>query len=181
MKELSLNILDIAKNSVKAKADLIEITINEDTENDLLSIKIKDDGIGMSKEFLEKVRDPFTTTRTTRKFGMGIPLFELAAIQAEGSFQISSEENIGTDVEASFKYSSIDRAPLGDITGTMVTLISGSPEIDFLYKHIYSGKEFVFDTREVREALGNDVSLAENEVLTWISGCLNEGIEEIKQ
>ena len=122
MKELSLHILDIVKNSVKAKADLIEIKIDEDRAGNRLVIEIIDDGCGMSEEFLKRVRDPFTTTRTTRKVGMGIPLFEMAAVMAGGSFDISSKVGEGTKVAAVFAYDSIDRAPLGDMVGTMQTI-----------------------------------------------------------
>ena len=178
MKELSLHILDIAKNSVKANASLIEIIIDEDIENNLLSIDINDNGCGMSREFLEKVKDPFSTTRTTRKVGMGISLFEAAANQCGGVLDISSEEGVGTKIHVTFIYDSIDRAPVGDMPGTMQTLISGSPEIDFLYRHTISGKEFVLDTKEIRKVLG-DVSLDTPEVSLWIYDFVKDGLDEI--
>ena len=175
MKELSLHILDIAKNSVKAEAKRIDITVFEDIENDVLSIVIKDDGYGMSEEFLKKVRDPFTTTRTTRKAGLGIPLFEAAAVQSGGEFVITSKENVGTEVKAVFGYSNIDRAPLGDMPETMITLISGSPEIRFVYTHKTNSKEFVFDTDEIKKQLG-DISISTPEILNWICEYIKEGI-----
>lgn len=178
MKELSLHILDIAKNSVKAKASLIEIVIEENTEKNLLTIEINDNGCGMSKEFLSRVRDPFSTTRTTRKVGMGIPLFEAAAVQCGGKVDIDSKPGAGTWFKAYFEYNHIDRAPLGDMAGTMQTLISGSPEIDFLYRHTKDGKTFIFDTKEIRKALG-EVPLDSPEVLLWIDGYIKEGLEEI--
>ena len=116
MKELSLHILDIAKNSVKAGASKIEITVSISESDDRLEIIISDNGCGMSKEFLARVRDPFTTTRTTRKAGLGIPLFEAAALQSGGDFDIESEEGVGTVVRAGFGYSNIDRAPLGSMS-----------------------------------------------------------------
>ncbi len=179
MKELSLNILDIAKNSVKAMATLVEIIIDENINDNLLTIVISDDGCGMSGEFLSRVRDPFTTTRTTRKVGMGIPLFELAANQAGGALDIKSELDKGTVVTATFLYDSIDRAPIGDIVGTIITLISGSPEIDFRYIHRINGSEFVFDTKEIKTVLGN-VPLDSLEVLSWITDYISEGLNEIK-
>ncbi len=178
MKELSLHILDIAKNSVKAKATLIEIIVDEDTNKNLLTIEIKDNGCGMSKEFLRTVKDPFSTTRTTRKVGMGISLFEAAAVQCGGKLDISSEVGVGTTLTTTFELDSIDRAPLGDMAGTMVTLISGSPSIDFMYKHIKDEKEFVLDTRELRQILG-EVSLDMPDVLMWIEEYINEGLIEI--
>lgn len=179
MKELSLNILDIAKNSVKAGASLIEIIVDEERDGNLLKIVIADDGCGMSKEMLARVRDPFTTTRTTRKVGMGIPLFELAAEQAGGGLDITSEEGRGTCVTATFLYDSIDRAPLGDIAGTMVTLISGSPEINFRYTHRIDGREFELDTEKIKDIMG-DVPIESTEVLSWIMDYISEGITELE-
>ena len=174
MKELSLHILDIAKNSVKAGATLIEILISEDKKNNLLTIDIKDNGCGMSEEFLKTVKDPFSTTRTTRKVGMGISLFEAAAMQCGGGLDINSRLGEGTTVHTYFEYDSIDRAPIGDMAGTMQTLISGSPNIDFLYVRTRDDKSFTMDTREIKEALGG-VSLDTPEVLMWINEFIEEG------
>lgn len=178
MKELSLHILDIAKNSVKAKATVIEIEIIEDIKKNLLSIGIKDNGCGMDKEFLKRVRDPFSTTRTTRKVGMGIPLFEAAAVQCGGKVDITSEVGKGTEFTAYFEYDHIDRAPIGDMAGTMETLIAGSPEIDFLYRHIKQDKTFIMDTKEIKTVLG-DVPLDVPEVLSWIEEFIKEGLGEL--
>ncbi len=178
MKELSLHILDIAKNSVKAKASLIEIVVTEDEEKNLFSIGINDNGCGMTEEFLQTVKDPFSTTRTTRKVGMGIPLFEAASVQCGGGLQITSKVGVGTKVLADFQHNHIDRAPLGDMAGTMKTLIWGSPEIDFLYRHKKNGAEFVLDTRELRKILGG-VPLDTPDVLEWIEGYIKEGLNGI--
>jgi len=178
MKELSLHILDIAKNSVKAKASLIEVIINEDEEKNLLSIGINDNGCGMTEEFLKTVRDPFSTTRTTRKVGMGIPLFEAASQQCGGKLDITSEVGVGTKVCATFELNHIDRAPLGDMPGTMKTLIWGSPEIDFLYRHTKNGQEFTLDTREIKQVLGG-VPLDNPDVLAWIDEYIIEGLNGI--
>lgn len=178
MKELSLHILDIAENSVKAKASLIEITVSEDEKNDLLTIEIKDNGCGMSEEFLKNVKDPFSTTRTTRRVGMGLSLFEAAAEQCGGSLDISSKEGVGTTVLVTFKLNHIDRAPLGDMAGTMETLIGGSPDIDFIYRHKRGEKEFLLDTVNIREMLSG-VPLDTPEVLIWIGDYINEGINEL--
>ena len=132
----------------------------------------------MSKEFLQTVKDPFSTTRTTRKVGMGISLFEAAAVQCGGKLDITSEVGVGTTLTTTFELDSIDRAPLGDMAGTMVTLISGSPSIDFMYKHTKDNKEFVLDTREVRQILG-EVTLDMPDVLMWIEEYINEGLIEI--
>lgn len=178
MKELSLHILDIAKNSVRAKATLIEITIEENVKENFLLAEISDNGCGMSEELLKRVKDPFATTRTTRRVGMGIPLLTLAAEQCGGGVEISSEPNVGTKLTVRFLYDHIDRAPLGDMTGTIITLISGSPETDFLYTHKKNGKSFVLDTRELKKILG-EVPLDEPEVLSWIDEYMAEGLKGI--
>ena len=178
MRELSLHILDIAKNSVKAGAGLIEIVIDENEEKNLLSIGIYDDGCGMSEEFLKTVKDPFSTTRTTRKVGMGIPLFMAAAEACGGGLSITSEVGVGTRLDVTFEHNHIDRAPLGDMAGTMQTLVSGSPEIDFLYRHTKNGQEFVLDTREIKNILGG-VPLDTPDVLAWLDGYIKEGLGDI--
>ena len=178
MKELSLHILDIAENSVKAKASKIEITVSEDTKNNLLTIGIKDNGCGMSEEFLKTVKDPFSTTRTTRRVGMGLSLFEAAAQQCGGGLDIKSKEGEGTEVYVTFALNHIDRAPLGDMAGTIETLIGGSPDIDFIYRHKKDGAEFVLDTEEIRETLAG-VPLDTPEVILWIGDFINEGINEL--
>ena len=179
MKELSLHILDIAKNSVKAKATVIEIDVTEDIEKNLLTIEIRDNGCGMSEEFLKTVKDPFSTTRITRKVGMGISLFEAAAVQCGGKLDITSKVGAGTTLTVTFEYDNIDRAPIGDMAGTMQTLISGSPTIDFIYRHIKNTKEFILDTMEIKQVLG-DVPLDTPDVLLWIDGYVNEGLCELK-
>lgn len=181
MKELSLNVLDIAKNSVKAKATLISITIRE--ENHVLTLTIEDDGCGMKSEILEGVVNPFYTTRTTRKVGMGIPLLKLAAEQTGGKVEITSRhesefaDSHGTRVVAMFHTDHIDFTPLGDLVSTMETLIMGSPEIDFVFLHETEQRSVRLDTREIREILGADVPLDSFEVIQWISGFLREQYE----
>lgn len=175
MKELSLNILDITMNSVKAKASLISITLIED-EQGWLTIEIVDDGCGMSDEMVASVTDPFCTTRTTRKVGLGIPLLKLAAEQTGGNVKIASstcEETHGTTVTARFDTRHIDFTPLGDMVETVCTLIQGSPDIDFVYSHQTPDFLVSFDTRELRAVLGN-VSLAEWEIISWIRDNLRE-------
>lgn len=178
MKELSLHILDIAQNSVKAGATLIQITIEEDTVADTLRITVADNGCGMDKDLLQRVRDPFTTTRTTRKVGMGIPLLEAAAVQCGGGLDIQSQPGVGTTLTAWFGLSHIDRAPVGDMPGTMGVLVSGSPQLDFVYTHRVDGASFTFDTREIRTALGG-VPLREPEVMAWIQDYIREGLETL--
>lgn len=182
MKELSLNILDIAQNSVKAGADTIKIFLEENDET--LTITIIDNGCGMNKEFLENVQDPFCTTRTTRKVGMGIPLFKLAAEQTEGELKISSRtkeeypQNHGTEISALFYKNHIDFTVLGDIVSTVVTLIQGQPNIHWQFCHTVNNKQVSVDTEELKAVLG-DVPLDNFEVICWIKEYLSEQYDEI--
>ena len=177
MKELSLNVLDIVENSTKAKASLVEISITEN--NSELKIEITDDGIGMTREILDSVTNPFCTTRKTRRVGLGIPLFKLAAEQTGGEFKIISKHideypnAHGTVVSAAFSKEHIDFTPLGDIISTIVTLIQGHPTVDFLFTHTTNDKSVRLDTRELREVLG-DVPLDSFEILIWIRDYLTE-------
>lgn len=183
MKELSLNILDIAENSVRANATLVTITIIEDSET--LKVTIGDNGCGMTKEILENVTNPFCTTRTTRKVGLGIPLLKLQAEQTGGSVTIVSRhesefpDTHGTETEALFYKNHIDMTPLGDIIATVITLIQCNPHLDFLFTHTASNGEVKLDTRELREVLG-DVPLNTVEVIMWIKENLTEQYEALK-
>ena len=178
MKEISLHILDIMQNSVTAGASLIELFITESADEDVFKFYIKDDGCGMDEEFVKNVTSPFTTKRTTRKVGLGIPLLKLAAEITGGGIEIDSEVGVGTKIEAFFSYSSIDRMPLGNIVDTMFTLITSYPEIDFLYTHKVNDKEFILDTRQMREILAG-VPFTEPDVSKWIHGYLKEGEEDL--
>ena len=178
MKELSLNILDISHNSVKSNADCISITVSESIKNDVVSIEITDNGCGMDEDFLSRVTDPFVTTRTTRKVGLGIPLLRQHALDTEGSFKIESKIGEGTTVYASFKLSHLDRAPLGDLPSTVVSLISAAPDIRFIYKHITDSGSFEFDTQTVKAEL-DGISLAEPEILVWIGEYIKENLQSI--
>ena len=176
MRELSLNVLDIAQNSIVAAATLVTITVEE--TNGMLRICIGDNGRGMTAEQLEQIRDPFYTTRTTRRVGMGIPLFRMAAEMAGGSLTVESEVGVGTTVTATFQLDHIDRMPLGDMAGTIETLIRLNPSIDFLYRHTVGTESFELDTRTLREVLG-DVPLSEPDIMEWIGANLEEGIQSV--
>jgi len=179
MLEISLHILDIVNNSVKANASLISVTVNEAKKENLLKVTIEDNGCGMDQDFLAQVLDPFRTTRTTRKVGMGLSLFKAAAENTGGGLTIESEKGVGTKVYVHFVYDHIDRQPLGDMGETMLTLISGNTTIDFLYTHIVDDKVFTLDTREIKSVLGEEVSLGSPEIVMWLSEYIKEGLEEI--
>ncbi len=166
--ELSLHMLDILQNSVEAGAKLIKVEIIENLKEDLLSIIIEDDGRGMDQETLSKIKDPFFTTRTTRKVGLGIPLFTEAARQCQGNLDIQSSLGKGTKLEVTFRHSHIDRAPLGDIAGTIAGFIGANPNIDVLYAHKKNGNSILLDTRDLKKEL-DGVPLSNLEVIKWIS------------
>ena len=176
MRELSLNILDIAQNSISAGASLITIEVNENTVEKTLLIGIYDNGCGMSEEQVKSVIDPFFTTRTTRKVGMGIPLFKMAAEQTGGSLEIKSELGVGTEVLAHFNTDSVDFTPLGDVASTIQMLITMNTDRDFVYNLKVNEKEFVCDTRELKAILG-DVPLDTYEVSQWILEFIKENTE----
>ena len=180
MNELSLHILDICQNSIKADASLVEITICEDTVTNLYTIVIKDNGTGMNKKTLSQVSDPFFTTRTTRKVGMGVSLFKMAAELCEGTFTIESTVGVGTIVTASFVKSHIDRAPLGAIDETVTILMLNESDIDILYKHTVNDKEYIFDTREVRQVL-DGIPFTDYSVIEWVKNNIKDGINIIQE
>ena len=178
MQELSLNVLDVAENSVRANASLIRIGVEEDAAADRLTITIQDNGKGMTREQVETVIDPFYTTRTTRKVGLGIPFFRMAAQLTGGDLTIRSEVGAGTTVTATFGLTSIDRMPLGDINGTIATLVQCNPGIDWLYTRRKDGREMVMDTRQFREVL-EDMPLDSPEVLGFLRDYLAENTAEL--
>ncbi len=178
MRELSLNVMDVAQNSVRAEASLVRITVEESDKEDRLSIIIADDGCGMTEEQVQQVIDPFFTTRTTRKVGLGVPLFKLSAEQTGGSFDIKSKKGVGTTTTANYVKSHVDMTPLGDINSTVKILIQCNPDIDFVYTCTTDNGSFSLDTRELREVLG-DVSLDTPDVLEWITDFLEENTKEI--
>lgn len=178
MPEISLHILDVAENSVRAGASLVKIEVLADTARNTLSITIADNGCGMSGEQLAKVSDPFFTTRSTRRVGLGIPFFKQAAEGTGGSFSIRSKEGAGTVTEAVFVLDSIDRMPLGDMTATIHTLVTCHEEMEFYYRYARDGREFTLDTREMKEILGN-VPLSSPEVSGFLKEYLDENRREV--
>ena len=173
MKDLSLYVLDLVQNSLRAEAKYVSILVKDSISKDLLEIIIEDNGHGMDSELLAKVTNPFVTTRTTREFGMGIPFFQMAAQLSGGTFQIDSTLGHGTTLRGVFVRSHINILPLGDMTETMVTLIQGAPDVDFLYCYETDSQLLKFDTKEIREIL-EDVPLNMPDVLGWIRDYLKE-------
>ena len=172
MKEIALYTLDIAQNSITAQAKRLDITLTE--EGETITLSIRDDGTGMAPELLARVSDPFTTTRTTRAMGLGLPLLRLAAEQTGGSVEITSTEGAGTTLRAVFNAAHIDCPPPGDMGDTLSLLIQGAPVLEIVYTRAAHGRRFRLDTAELREQLGPQVSLAQPEVALWVRDYIRE-------
>ena len=178
MKELSLHIMDIMQNSVAAGAGLIELDLNEQPDKDFLEFTITDNGCGMDEDMVKRIIDPFTTGRTTRRVGLGIPLLKLAAENTGGGISIKSEVGVGTKVTARFGYHHIDREPLGDMAQTVHQIITSYEETDFLYRHTVGKNTLSVDTRELKKIL-DGVSFKTPEVLLWLLEYLKDGETEL--
>lgn len=178
MQELSLNVLDIAQNSVRANASMITITITERTAEHFLEISIADNGCGMTEEQVVQVVDPFFTTRTTRKVGLGVPFFKMSAESTGGSFSIVSQVGKGTTTTASYHTDHIDMLPVGDMNATILSLITMNPDMDFVYRHERDHKIYTLDTRELKAVL-EDVPLNTPEVVSYLKESLEEGEAEL--
>ena len=178
MQDLSLHILDIVENAIVSKASQVAIRITEDPEQDQMIVEIEDDGEGIPTHLLEKVVDPFFTTRSTRKVGLGLSLLQQAAQACEGDLQVQSLKEKGTLVRASFRYNHIDRKPLGDMASTMVTLIVGNPQMDFYYVHRKGDKNFSFDTVELKREL-DDVPIDHPKVIQFVRKEIHKGLKDL--
>ena len=174
MRELALHVLDLVQNSLRAGADLIEVEILENTDLDRLTIIVRDDGCGMEESLKAKVLGPFTTTRTTRKVGLGLPLLKMAAERAGGRLILESEPGKGTVVEAAFQHSHIDRMPLGDMAATMLTVIISNPKVNLVYRHRVDEREWEIDTRVIKDEVGEE-ALSLPVVINWLRSYLEEG------
>ncbi len=171
-----MHILDVAENSVDAGATEVEITIAEDTAKDLLCIEIKDNGRGMDEETMKTATDPFFTTKTVRRVGLGLPFLKQAAEECEGSFSLVSEKGKGTAVSASFRRSHIDRKPLGKLGSTIMVLIAGNPGTDILFTYRKDDYSYHFDTREIKEDLAG-IPINSPEVLKLIKDNIDNGMK----
>jgi hypothetical protein len=177
MRDISLHILDIAENSIRAGASLIRICVGVNRAKDTLTVAIEDDGCGMSREMLERVKSPFTTSRTTRKVGLGIPLFAAGCENTGGSLKIESESGAGTKLTAVYQNSHIDRPPLGDIAQTIRTLTLMNPGIDFVFT-AQKDETFEYDTREIKKTL-NGLPITQPEVIKFLGEYLSEGTTQV--
>ena len=178
MRELSLHILDVVENGITAGAHCIWIRVEESTARDRLEITIRDDGRGMPAEKIRNLSDPFVTTRTTRRVGLGLSLLAAAARRCEGDIRVNAEPGRGTEVTAFFRRSHIDRAPLGDMTATLGMLIIGNPNLDFVYIHKVDEGEFVLDTRELKAEL-DGLSLSEPVVVQHLTEFMRRSLNKL--
>lgn len=178
MKDLSMHILDIVQNSITAEATQIEVEITENVGSDIYRVVISDDGKGMTADYLAKVTDPYVTSRTTRKVGLGLPLLKQNAERTGGNLVITSEVGKGTIVKAEFRFGNIDRLPLGDIAGTIVLLAAANLNIRFIYRHITEKDKYCFDTKEVNEML-EGMPISEPGVIRFLKEMIKENLLEI--
>ena len=179
MNDLSLHILDIVQNSITAGANLIGIDVIENISENRLTLCVSDNGKGMSPEQLANVTDPYFTSRTTRKVGLGIPLFKQNAEMSGGSFCIESVLGEGTTVTAVFGHNHLDRPPLGDMPNAVVLLASSNPALDFVYTYRFDEKNYIFDTREVKDALGT-VPINTPQVIRMLTEMIQENCDEVR-
>jgi len=178
MRELSLHILDIVENGITAGGDCIWIEVDEARKKDQLKIVIRDNGHGMPVEKMKNINDPFITSRTTRRVGLGLSLLAAAAERCDGTLRVDSQPGKGTEVSATFRYNHIDRAPIGDIAATLTTLIIGNAGIDFVYSHWIDGKDFSLDTREIRSEM-EDLSLSDPVVIHHLTETIRSALKAL--
>jgi hypothetical protein len=178
VEDISLHILDIAENALKANANRIDIHVIEDIEHDRLKVQILDNGRGMDEKMVQAATDSFVTTRTERRVGLGLPLLAASARIAGGDIKIKSDPGKVTSIEADFVYNHIDRKPLGDMVRTMIVLIAGNPGIDFSYHHQKGNQSYCLDTTELRKHL-EEIPINHPEVISLIKKDLTEGLKEL--
>lgn len=180
MKELSLHILDLVQNSLEAGGHCVIVKINED-ENGFFVFSVEDDGRGMSEEMVKQVRDPFVTTRLTRKVGLGIPFIDMTTAQSGGELTIESEKGCGTVIRATYLKDHLDRPPLGDIVSTIKVILAGAPELRLMLHYLVGTSEFIFDSQELRGILGPELDFSNPEISAWLGGYLEQEINKVRE
>jgi anti-sigma regulatory factor (Ser/Thr protein kinase) len=180
LRELALHLLDIVENSISAGADTIRVAVEEDLIADRLVMIVEDNGRGMDAEMLARVTDPFVTSRTTRKVGLGIPLLKAAAEDCNGSFSIESSPGKGTQVRVTFQHCHIDRMPLGSLADTFLTLMVGSPNLRWLFEYSFNGNKFELDSQPIQEVL-DGLPMTDPAILGYLRELLENGIERAAQ
>jgi hypothetical protein len=178
MRELSLHILDVVENGITAGGNCIWIEVDEARKKDQLKIVIRDNGRGMPIEKLDNINDPFITSRTTRRVGLGLSLLSAAAERCDGTLRVDTQPGKGTEIGATFRYNHIDRAPIGNMAATITTLIIGNPGIDFVYSHRIDGNDFSLDTREIRAEM-DDLSLSDPVVIQHLTETIRSALKAL--
>lgn len=173
MKDLSMHILDIAENSVRAGATQVDVELHY--KGEMLEIIIRDNGCGMDAKMVEKITDPYTTSRKTRKVGLGLPFLKMNAEQTGGSVIVESEPGVGTLVKAHFMTSNIDCVPSGDLASTLASLITGHPDVDFRIKIIRDEKVFDISSSEIDEVL-DGIPISHPKVGMFVRNMLKEEV-----
>ncbi len=179
MKDLSLHVLDLLANSTVVDSTLIRLNVKDSLKENVYFFQITDNGRGMSEELLAKVADPYTTTRKTRKVGLGLPLVKMNAEHCNGGFKIESELGKGTNLTFWFEHNNIDRPPLGDIADAVVTTAAMNENIRFIYTHTTDKGQYVFDTEEVRQAL-DGMSINNVEIIQALKEMINSNLKDIE-
>ncbi len=178
MKELAMHVYDLMENSTAANSTEVKLTIRDSLKDNIYAFTIEDNGKGMTPEFMAKVTDPYTTSRTTRKVGLGLPLIKMNTENCGGGMKLQSEVGKGTRLDFWFQHNHWDRPPMGDIAGTIVMLCAAHEDIHIIYKHITDEDEFVFDTDEIHEAL-DGMSMNDVKVMGWLKDMVQENLEAI--
>ncbi len=178
MKELAMHVYDLMENSTAANSTEVKLTIRDSLKDNIYAFTIEDNGKGMTPEFMAKVTDPYTTSRTTRKVGLGLPLIKMNTENCGGGMKLQSEVGKGTRLDFWFQHNHWDRPPMGDIAGTIVMLCAAHEDIHIIYKHITDEGEFVFDTDEIHEAL-DGMSMNDVKVMGWLKDMVQENLEAI--
>ncbi|MDI6850517.1 MAG: ATP-binding protein [bacterium] len=177
--ELSMHIMDIVQNSLSAGASLVRVKIEQNDSLDTLAIEIEDNGRGMTEEEVKRVQDPFFTTKSYKKVGLGIPLFKQIAEHCDGSFEIKSVPGKGTLIRARFRKSHIDLPPIGNLKDTILTLVVGKPDIDFVFEIYKDGESFILDTREIKKEL-QDVPVNHPEVIRFLEEYIDKNLKAME-
>ena len=178
MKELAMHVYDLMENSTAANSTEVKLTIRDSLKDNIYAFTIEDNGKGMTPEFMAKVTDPYTTSRTTRKVGLGLPLIKMNTENCGGGMKLQSEVGKGTRLDFWFQHNHWDRPPMGDLAGTIVMLCAAHEDIHIIYKHITDEDEFVFDTNEIKEAL-DGMSMNDVKVMGWLKDMVQENLEAI--
>lgn len=182
MRDLCMHIIDLVQNSVDADSKQVYLTLEENLFNNILSLTIEDNGRGIPPEILANLTNPFTTTRTTRKVGLGTSLMDMVCQQAGGVLKIASEVGVGTKLVAIMQYDHLDRPPIGDLVGTIkLMVLMYNEKINLVFNYKFNNKEFSFSTAELKEALGVDIDLSEPEIVSWLEEFLQENIKGLKE